>query len=775
MQTKTAKLRYPGIYNFTAAQKDVFFGREADVQALTTLIHTEKQVLLYAQSGVGKSSLLNAGVFPKLEEEYLILPVRFFAAQEKDSSPLEKVLHALAQYLPADSAENPTLEALELPENSLWLSLKKLALAQDKKLLLAFDQFEELFTYPEEEITTLKEELHALFYLDFPPAIGKALAALRKTQPELVTRESLKAIKSPVPVKAVYAIRTDKLAYLDRLADKLTDIRAVFHEQLPLDEEGAKEAITRPAAQEGEFEIDTFNFSKEALDKILNFLSHDKDGKQVPIESTQLQIICQRIEQEVVQKQGKKVIEKEDVPNLENIFLDFYLNAISSLSEDTQESARRLIEDELIHNGQRISLDETLCREKLEEEALQILVNQRLLRPVSNSMGRVSYELAHDSLVLPISDEASKRHEREARRKAEALAEQEREQNRQMALKMRALEREAEALAEAESAKEALLKAERKSKRMTYLAAFSALFFISLGFIYFWIDSQQEKERDIENFHLIRVKDSLEFAMQKAEFYLDKSLVKEPDTPTPLDTATQRTTQQTLNEKKLKTYDDWYTQVQSGLREIKEAPKEERQMQATFDRVHSSISFLENMNLPQKEQEVNTLKLHELKLLHREITLLYKQKGEVGQQIQQAIGLGGSYAQRILSLENLKAERLLSLNRLSENNTLLVLGTDLTPESALFEVSQAYKAIEELGGEEITVIVIQRGSNKFSTCCVSLTANKNKLSAFFSLLNESERGKRWKKNKPGIFSVEKLCPSPSVVPEKIYLECSPTY
>lgn len=778
MQTKTPKLRYPGIYNFTAAQKDVFFGREADVEVLTTLIQTEKQVLLYAQSGVGKSSLLNAGVFPKLENEYLILPIRFFAAQEQDSSPLKKVLQTLAQYLPEEKAENPTLKALELPEDSLWLSLKKIALAQDKKLLLAFDQFEELFTYPEEEITALKEELHALFYLDFPPALGKALAALRKTQPELVTRESLKALKSPVPAKAVYAIRTDKLAYLDRLADKLTDIRTVFHEQLPLDEAGAREAITRPAAQEGEFEIQTFNFSKEALDNILDFLSHDKDGKQVPIESTQLQIICQRIEQEVVQKQGKNKIEKEDIPNLENIFLDFYLNAIAEIPEELQESARRLIEDELIHNGQRISLDETLCREKLPEEALQILVNQRLLRPVSNSMGRVSYELAHDSLVLPISDEASKRHEREARRRAEALAEQEREQNRQMALKMRALEREAEALAEAESAKEALLKAERKAKRMTYLAAFSILLFFSMAFLYFLIQGKIETKRSAIKFDsLTIVKDSLEFEVQKVEMSKD-SLVEvnqvvssSPETQD--SSVVPQPNVRSLEEKKMDTYKKWKKRISADLSTSSEDLNASSHI-ATLERLHKSIRFLEKMNIPEKKEEVSRLKVRELTLLHEKITQLYLQKNDVSQQIQQAVGLADNRMQSITRLENLKAETLLSLNILTPETPLLALGKNKYPEEGLYEVGKAYELLAELEEKRVLVFFLEKPDGSFATCYLAL---QNPKQVYYDLQSKLKKNpKAWppEDRKPILLLGGELCPQPKVVPGQIYLECSPT-
>ena len=70
---------FPGPKPYREDQKDFFFGRSSEIEQLTSLVLSTSAVLLYAQSGSGKSSLLQAGLVPSLEDfGYRILPtVRF--------------------------------------------------------------------------------------------------------------------------------------------------------------------------------------------------------------------------------------------------------------------------------------------------------------------------------------------------------------------------------------------------------------------------------------------------------------------------------------------------------------------------------------------------------------------------------------------------------------------------------------------------------------------------------------------------------------------------
>ena len=63
-----------------------FCGREKEIIELTHLIDEYFFVTLYGMSGIGKSSLLNAGVFPKLREmQYLPISIRLLLVQNGDN------------------------------------------------------------------------------------------------------------------------------------------------------------------------------------------------------------------------------------------------------------------------------------------------------------------------------------------------------------------------------------------------------------------------------------------------------------------------------------------------------------------------------------------------------------------------------------------------------------------------------------------------------------------------------------------------------------------
>ena len=57
---------WPGLLPFGEDSRMFFHGREAETDELFRLIEREPLTVLFGQSGLGKSSLLNAGVFPNL-------------------------------------------------------------------------------------------------------------------------------------------------------------------------------------------------------------------------------------------------------------------------------------------------------------------------------------------------------------------------------------------------------------------------------------------------------------------------------------------------------------------------------------------------------------------------------------------------------------------------------------------------------------------------------------------------------------------------------------
>ena len=74
----TAQNPWPGLRAFTENDRDFFFGRKRETAELLDLVEHSAAVVLYGQSGLGKTSLLQAGIFPELKKsDFLPVRVRF--------------------------------------------------------------------------------------------------------------------------------------------------------------------------------------------------------------------------------------------------------------------------------------------------------------------------------------------------------------------------------------------------------------------------------------------------------------------------------------------------------------------------------------------------------------------------------------------------------------------------------------------------------------------------------------------------------------------------
>lgn len=416
--------RYPGATPFSKEQARIFYGRNNDIQRLLTLVRVERKVLLYGKSGLGKTSLLEAGVIPRLPKNIIPVSIRFYARRNDSLSPVGGVLTALENTLGKLDDMPPclldNLETTEKERKTLWYYFKKLQLSQaqpkqdaeeaeePRTYLLVFDQFEELFSYSKTEIEEFKQQFYELAEQNVPERYAELIAPARRKNREKFNRKALGEIHQKTSVKTVFAIRSDRLSLLNQLSDKITDIQQTFYEIKPLTNEQAKEAVVNPAKDPSEdFETSPYTFQKDAINKIIDELTKKETGSE-NIETTQLQIVCHRIEEIASQKHNAQSgssqveIEKKDLPNFKNIFLDFYEDSIERLKESSRDKAKRMIEDELIRSKQRISLDENICKEFLSAEELKDLVDTHLLRAERNSFGRFSFELSHDTLVEPI-------------------------------------------------------------------------------------------------------------------------------------------------------------------------------------------------------------------------------------------------------------------------------------------------------------------------------------------------------------------------------------
>lgn len=487
--------RYPGVKPFTEKEAHLFFGRKGDITKLSRFIRTEDLVVLHGKSGLGKSSLINAGILPLVEEQ-----------KNNNFIPLQIRLRSYNPNLPQNlfeifnqglTRESNFIDEIPTKFTSLWHGLKSREYAdlgeKPKRYLLILDQFEELFSYPQEEYMKFGQELASLFNRRMPPEFRKLLRHEKIGNPEFEKRladEKLEEwIDQPVELKILIAIRTDKFNLLDKFSSFLPEI--LLNAQLlePFTKTQAKLAIQNPAKIEGSFDSPPFSFEKPAMDKVLDFLASESNGQ---VEGFQLQIICRNIEENIIKfhageadeearmsikkrkaKKGEPVYTIEDVnADFGDILRRYYDEQIKTLETEEQELARNLIEDQLIADDRRVSLDQAIIQNFVDEELLVKLVDTRLIRREPNNLGGFSYEISHDTLLAPVLEARGERwkqqEQKERREKAKEAAklrdqelQREREEKEKELTKMRA-ER-------AELDKERALKAKKEERKFKYL------------------------------------------------------------------------------------------------------------------------------------------------------------------------------------------------------------------------------------------------------------------------------------------------------------------
>ena len=212
---------YKGLANYTEEDAALFFGRDREREIIVANLKARRLTLLYGESGVGKSSLLRAGVMADLAEaarqnfadidtpEHL--PVIFSAWSDEPVAGLAAAIAAAAKNFAGVAEESP--DSGSLVDVIAWA-----ADHADAHLLIILDQFEEYFLYHSTE---------------------KAAGTFAVQLPEILNRPGVQA-------NVLVSIREDALAKLDVFK---RDVPRLFDSSLRvnhLDAAAAREAIERP-------------------------------------------------------------------------------------------------------------------------------------------------------------------------------------------------------------------------------------------------------------------------------------------------------------------------------------------------------------------------------------------------------------------------------------------------------------------------------------------------------------------------------------------------
>ena len=231
---------WPGLDAYEESSHAFFSGRSSEIDELLRRIVDEPITVLFGKSGLGKTSLLKAGVFPGLREKGL-LPI-FLRLQIRPGAepPLEQARLAIFAELRAQGVEHPNArdgetlwEYLHRPGQEFWTRQNRLV-----RPILVFDQFEEIFTLGRTiptVIAAFREDLSDLVENRIPATIARRL--------EDGTLSDLGLDAHLMPYKVVLSLREDFLADLEEWRVTMPSLRRNRMRLLPMGSLAAMQAV----------------------------------------------------------------------------------------------------------------------------------------------------------------------------------------------------------------------------------------------------------------------------------------------------------------------------------------------------------------------------------------------------------------------------------------------------------------------------------------------------------------------------------------------------
>lgn len=212
---------YPGLRQFTEDDADVFFGRDNLAEQIAALSATNAIVTVTGGSGVGKSSLLAAGVMPRLRNRADILTVRCVPGEAQ--TPVRALALALAEACEPGADAERRLRTVDWYVHAMAVGQTAeivtdiLRRRQRRQLVVVIDQFEQVLAAAKEQIAFFGAVLTALVSTagrpclmlgirqDFIPLAGKdphlsqlITQAYQIPVPELDTAGLREAIERPL-------------------------------------------------------------------------------------------------------------------------------------------------------------------------------------------------------------------------------------------------------------------------------------------------------------------------------------------------------------------------------------------------------------------------------------------------------------------------------------------------------------------------------------------------------------------------------------------------
>lgn len=379
---------YPGLRAFEQADSDIFFGREREIRDLRSLWLANRLTVIFGRSGVGKSSLLNAGVLRSLRDQADRLPVgRVSPAPFSDLSDANPFTFGLlSSWHPGAGAEE--MRRITLRDFFADRPRQLDEFDDPVPVLIAIDQFEELFLAPRHLWR------HRDHFID-------DLSAALKDRPEL---------------RLLVLIREDVLGALLPFERRLSPPprrRLAVH---ALTFDAALQAVKEPLRSKGRSYAP--GVAEELIDNLRTTRSADESvGAPVVreefVEPVQLQIVCSAL-WAALPDDVHTITEGHlrSYGDVDDTMTAFYDRTIADVAREYGVRAEDLLtwveKNFVTELGTRGTVPEGAGQTAgMRNEVARALTRRHLLR-AEHRLGARWYELQHDRLIGPVRRAAAR-------------------------------------------------------------------------------------------------------------------------------------------------------------------------------------------------------------------------------------------------------------------------------------------------------------------------------------------------------------------------------
>ena len=428
--TVDAQNPWLGLVSFTEETRSYFHGREEEAGELSRRVQRKLLTVLFGQSGLGKTSILQAGLVPRLRPEGFC-PVYVRLDYSPDSPPpAEQIKRAV--FRATEAAGTWTKTGTAVAGETLWEFLHHrddvLKDAHGRTLIpiLIFDQFEEIFTLAQSDDAGRHRAQE--FLADLADLVENRPPAALEARIDRDEADAARFDFARADYRILISLREDYLAHLEGLKGRMPSVTQNRMRLARMTGAQAVAAVRAPAPH---------LVGEAVAEAVVRFVAGTTELNHAEVEPSLLSLICRELNNTRLAK-GEAEISADLLAGSRNTILsEFYERALI----DQPAGVRCFIEDEMLtDSGFRESIAEERVRKGFDvagapSQALATLVDRRLLR-VEDRLDMRRVEITHDVLCGVIGASRAARHEREKLEESrrELAAQQERERTTQRAL-----------------------------------------------------------------------------------------------------------------------------------------------------------------------------------------------------------------------------------------------------------------------------------------------------------------------------------------------------